>query len=73
MCSGTILCNNMFDCVEKKSKIKEESYNYAYIIKASQNILKSELEKKDDINNNELNENGDCPQYFKLCKIIKNV
>ena len=67
MCSGTVLCNNMFDCVDKKSTIKEESYNYDYIIKTSQNIPKSELEEIDDINNYELSEDGECPQYCKLC------
>ena len=28
ICTGTKLCNNMFDCVEKESKIKDEDYTY---------------------------------------------
>ena len=28
ICSGTVLCNDMFDCVDKKSEIKEDSYKY---------------------------------------------
>ena len=67
MCSGTILCNDMFDCVEKKSEIKEESYYYDYVIKTSQDIAKSQVEEIDNINNYELSEDGECPQYCKLC------
>ena len=67
MCSGTVICNDMFDCVEKKSEIKEEGYNYDYVIKTNQNILKSENEDVDDMNNYELSEDGECPPNCKLC------
>ena len=67
ICSGTVLCNDMFDCVEKKSEIKEESYIYDYEIKTSQNIAKAEDEEPDNINNYELSEDGECPQYCKIC------
>ena len=68
MCSGSVLCNDMFDCVEKKSEIKEDGYNYDYEIKTSQNIEKMETQESDYINNYELSEDGECPQYCKLCK-----
>ena len=71
MCSGTALCNDMFDCVEKKSEIKEEGYIYDYIIKTSQNVFKSKEEAIDDIDNYELSEDGQCPQYCKLCTLNK--
>ena len=38
ICSGTVMCNDMFDCVSKKSETKEESYYYDYTIKTTQNI-----------------------------------
>ena len=38
MCSGTVICNDMFDCVDKKSEVKNSSYYYDYEIKTSQNI-----------------------------------
>ena len=41
ICSGTVLCNNMFDCVEKKSLLKSR-IKYDYDIKTSQNIMSSE-------------------------------
>ena len=42
MCSGTVICNDMFDCVDKKSEIKEGSYTYDYEINTSQNIQKAD-------------------------------
>ena len=68
MCSGTVLCNDMFDCVEKKSEIKEESYYYDYEIKTSQNIEAADTADIDEINNYELSENGLCPLFCEQCK-----
>ena len=68
ICSGTVLCNDMFDCVEKKSEIKEDGYNYDYQIKTSQNIEFMETQDFDIINNYELSKDGECPQYCKLCE-----
>ena len=61
------MCNDMFDCVAKKSETKEESYNYDYTPLTSQNItnLGGNI---DDKNNYELSDNGKCPKYCKLCK-----
>ena len=50
MCSGTVICNDLFDCVEKKSEIKEESYIYDYEIKTSQSIQKAEESEEDGVN-----------------------
>ena len=66
MCSGTVLCNDMFDCVNKQSLIKEEGYNYDYTIKTSQKIARIENEEIEE-NNYELSEDGKCPKYCKLC------
>ena len=67
MCSGTVVCNDMFDCVEKKSEIKDSSYNYDYTIKTGQNIPKSKIAEADDTTNYELSEDGICPQYCHHC------
>ena len=40
ICTGTILCNNMFDCADKKSELKNDTYNYDYKIKTSQKLKK---------------------------------
>ena len=67
ICSGTVMCNDMFDCVDKKSEIKEETYFYDYQIKTSQNIEIAEISLSDDENNYELGENGICPINCKHC------
>ena len=67
ICSGTVLCNNMFDCVDKRSEVKEESYLYDYKIKTSQNIDRAEDENANHETNYELSNDGKCPQYCCLC------
>ena len=67
MCSGTVICNDMFDCVEKNSITKEDSYEYDYTIKTSQNIQKSRTAEADNTDNYELSTDGVCPQYCSHC------
>ena len=67
ICSGTILCNDLFECVERESSITDNAYNYDYKIKTSQNIAKAEAEEADNLNNYELSDDGICPKYCKLC------
>ena len=72
ICSGTVICNNIFDCVDKKSEIKEESYTYDYTIKTSQNLEKANLADVETSENYELSEAGGvCPKYCKYCKANK--
>ena len=42
ICTGTVVCNDIFDCINKKSLPNEESYNYDYISLTS--LQNSELE-----------------------------
>ena len=67
MCSGTEVCNDMIDCIEKKSLIKETAYTYDYEIKTSQNIEKSKTEKL-AIDAYEITTEGKCPQNCMQCK-----
>ena len=68
MCSGTILCNDMFECVEKKSEIKEDAFNYDYKINTTQNIERAKDENIEEKNNYELSDEGICIKYCKQCK-----
>ena len=67
ICSGTKMCNDMFDCVKKKSMTKSDSYKYDYKSKTSQSLDKAEDEISDEVNNYELSKDGLCPQYCKIC------
>ena len=72
ICTGKIMCNNIFDCVDKKSEIKEETYTYDYTIKTTQNLEKANLAEVEISENYELSETGgQCPQYCKHCKANK--
>ena len=65
ICSGEVLCNDLFDCVEKKSLLKE-NINYDYEIKTSQDINDAE-----QINFSteayELSNDGKCPLNCSQC------
>ena len=67
MCTGTVMCNDLFDCVDKKSETKEESFIYDYEIKTSQNLFRAELSGI-DTDNYELTDDGVCPKYCIRCK-----
>ena len=68
ICSGTVMCNDLFECVEKKSEAKEESYNYDYTIATNQNLKDAATTKFDNTTNYELSENGICPKDCKQCQ-----
>ena len=65
MCTGTKICNNMFDCIEKESTTKEETYTYEYVSRTTQNYEKIQKYSTD---NYEMAENGACPLYCAQCK-----
>jgi hypothetical protein len=71
ICSGTEICNDMFDCVKKKSMTKSDSYKYDYTSKTSQNLDTAQIEESDNESNYELSEDGLCPQYCKLCTEVQ--
>jgi len=64
ICSGTVLCNDMFDCVDNKSEMKEDIYDYE--IKTTQDLV--DIEQDNVIENvYELSEDGKCPIYCGQC------
>ena len=67
ICTGTVLCNDMFDCIEKKSLIKNTTYYYDYSINTSQNL--TELRNSDISIGYEITTNGKCRQNCGQCYI----
>ena len=73
ICTGTKVCNNIFDCVDNKSTVKDLTFNYDYTPSAD---ISMELETTDEnlVTNYkstdiyELGEEGICPQFCKQCK-----
>ena len=71
ICTGEVICNDIFDCIEKKSSEKINTYEYDYSIKTSQELIISQSLTENDIDiafelANE--ENTKCPQYCSQCK-----
>ena len=72
ICTGTEVCNNIFDCVQKNSTFKNNTFNYNYTQNKDVSIeIKSNLENS--ITNIitekicELGDNGKCPKYCQQC------
>jgi hypothetical protein len=65
ICSGTVLCNDLFDCIEKESTLKNDVI-YDYESRTSQDL---EEEKMADLSQNsyEQSTNGKCPLYCSQC------
>jgi hypothetical protein len=66
ICTGTVVCNNRFDCIDKKSKAKEETYDYDYTPLTTQNYNK--LPKLQVLSGYELSNDGVCSIYCSQCK-----
>ena len=69
MCSGTVICNDIFDCIEKKSLVKESSYFYDYKAQTTQKY--SSIREIPIVESYELSENGFCPKNSAQCDINK--
>ena len=66
ICTGTVQCNDMFDCVEKESLAKNNTYIYDYVIQTSQHF--PDLLKSNIIEGYEESENkGKCPKNCHQC------
>ena len=68
ICSGSIICNDMFDCVDKKSEVKDSSYIYDYEIKTNQNIKEAESTTEISEDYYEESTNGKCSVNCKQCR-----
>ena len=65
ICSGTVVCNDLFDCIDKKSLTKETSYNYDYKPISTQNYNNINKTKTSLVG--ELSEDGICPLNCAQC------
>ena len=76
ICTGTKVCNNIFDCAKNESLVKESTYDYNYVINQNVSIeITNKLDTSNSVTDNiitddlyELGENGVCPKYCKQCK-----
>ena len=76
ICAGTVLCNNLFDCINNKSEIKEgQNYNKNEIVYNSEEKTnnENEIDQNYSISNEgyELSEDGKCPVDCMQCLSFK--
>ena len=67
ICTGTVLCNNIEDCIIKKSKARQSSYNYEGKSYEFQQLRLNEI-YPEIINDGEGSENGKCGKNCIFCK-----
>jgi len=71
ICTGTVVCNDIFDCIEKKSSYKNNTFNYDYKPVTTQKFSEVNSNKLIFNNNYELSEDGFCPIHCAQCNIYK--
>ena len=69
ICTGTVLCNDMIDCILNHSLIKESTYKYDYDIETSQ--IPSELNKSRVLIGYEDSSDGKCRKNCSQCYLNK--
>ena len=65
ICSGTVLCNDFLDCIEKKSTLKDDII-YDYESRTSQDLENEEIANFSE-DAYELSSNGKCPLHCSQC------
>ena len=71
ICTGTVMCNDLFDCIDKHSLEKNSNFYYDYEIKTSQEKINDEYLQEDDISIGyelSIEYSGKCPQYCRQCR-----
>ena len=71
ICTGTKVCNDIFDCIQQKSLYKETTFNYDFTPKTTQRFSQISSMPIIQENNYEISENGFCPLYCIQCDINK--
>ena len=67
ICTGTVMCNDMFDCIEKRSVSNTSNYDYEFNGETSSQKI-SELKASVAIIGYELDDTGICPINCAQCK-----
>ena len=71
ICTGTVLCNDIFDCIDKKSLIKDDAYDYDYVpVSSIENDDLDSLSPLKDVS--ELSDDGKCKLGLSSCKDNQN-
>ena len=67
ICTGTVMCNDIFDCIQKESVSKVPNYDYTTNENTSSQKI-SEIKNSQVIVGYELDDTGKCPKDCSQCK-----
>ena len=70
ICSQTVPCNNLFDCIDKKSEFKDYNYNYIRHNDVSVQIVSTPIQGTFE-KAYEKSEDGKCPKDCNECNEFK--
>ena len=65
ICTGTVICNSIFDCIEKKSLPKNDTFDYNYQSLTTQRY--QNIPNVETLTGYELSNDGVCPIYCSQC------
>ena len=65
ICTGTVICNSIFDCIEKRSLVKDDTFDYNYQSLTTQRY--QNIPKVETFIVYELSNDGECPIYCSQC------
>ena len=76
ICTGSVICNNLFDCVDKNSTPISQTKDYTTNVNVSIEVTTVDDRAVTDnyiatTDMYELSENGECPQYCQQCNIYR--
>ena len=67
ICTGTVMCNDILDCIEHESKYKENTFTYDYVPNATQGYRR--IVRGETFIGWERSQNGKCPINCVSCSI----
>ena len=70
ICTGTVFCNDIFDCINKKSLVKNDTFDYDYT--SLTNVQNEELKNTQILEGKELANDGKCPKDSITCNFSKH-
>ena len=71
ICTGTTICNDMFECIDKESSGKNLIYDYDFDVEKSSSQKFSQIKTEIVDYGYEIDDKGKCPEYCTQCRDIK--
>ena len=71
ICTGTEMCNEMFDCIKKKSEPRNLIYDYEFNVEKTSSQKLSQIKTESISYGYEINDEGTCPKYCSQCRANK--